>query len=507
MQSQFLKAAYVLLARHGRPMGPKELADRAIAEGLLRDDRVGRTPWQTMKSKLSVHVRRFGERSVFVRTEPGKFDIRRLMNEEYATTPLRPPRSREKVLTFPVSWLDARDRFQGITSDWEALLRDLLDQPDLQYIDRMDAEQDDGLKQVITYVVVTRGASVLAYKRGTYSRVEDYLRGSHCIGFGGHVTEGDLSVLNPRDGGVIGCAGRELSEELQLPRDDIVRLMNNEGLHVIGVLNDDSSAVGRRHFAVVLRYDVSPSQAWDRPQRNEKAITQLRWLPAASAGHSLWDYEYWSQLCFREYFPDMPIAPAYRIVRREPLRPPHVLCVLGQVGSGKSEATTVLGEEFGYYLVNSGQVLASLMGIPAVAEETRRSFQQSAWRFISEERGSESLATAIWERIQGADSGRVLVDGIRQRRTLDSLRRLAGRRRVGVLFVSTPPDVAFKFYRGREGPAATIHDFLRLREAPVESETAGMIRDSDAVLYNWTGKVPFRDAIRRLVAEAGRHGV
>jgi len=75
--------------------------------------------------------------------------------------------------------------------------------------------------------------------------VEDFLKGAHCIGFGGHVTESDLTLFNAADFGLVDSAVRELSEELSLPLTDRERLRRHEGLTIIGLINDDSSAVGR----------------------------------------------------------------------------------------------------------------------------------------------------------------------------------------------------------------------------------------------------------------------
>jgi 8-oxo-dGTP pyrophosphatase MutT (NUDIX family) len=345
---------------------------------------------------------------------------------------------------------------------------------------------------------------LLAFKRGTYNRVEDFLRGSQCVGFGGHVAESDLTLFNKTDLGLIDSAARELFEELQIPKPDRERVYTRDALKVIGALNDDSSAAGRRHFAFVLNYEVSGDPQWQRPERNEKSITQLRWLEPERDPILLWQFEYWSQLVLREFYPDaIKAQPAFEIRRKRPLTPPHLLCVLGSVGSGKSEATNVLRREFGYSEINSGQVLAQLLDIPPVPETPREKFQALAFKFITRADGPARLAAAIWKAAITAANPRLLVDGIRQMSTLRELNSLADKRkmRVGKLFVHTPPDVAYSFYQGRSGVNLDIHDFLKLREAPVEREVYGMIGTADAVLYNWAGKPMYQAAVRRLMSQ------
>jgi hypothetical protein len=74
---------------------------------------------------------------------------------------------------------------------------------------------------------------------------------------------------------------------------------------------------------------------------------------------------------------------------------------------------------------------------------------------------------------------------------------------VGVLFVHTPPDVAYHFYKARSPRSFTIHDFLSVRDSPVEQEVERLLGLSDAVLYNWGGRHMYRQALRDLMREVG----
>ena len=294
---------------------------------------------------------------------------------------------------------------------------------------------------------------------------------------------------------------RELSEELSLPPKDLHRIRTGEGLSCIGVLNDDSSDVGRRHFAFLYKYEVSEDRYWERPVRGEKSITQLKWLNAEGSVLPIWVFEYWSQLCLRTFFPHLVRAtPAYRITRTKSLSPPHLLCVLGAAGSGKTELTRLLCKEYGYAEINSGRVLAELLGIPPVPQTPREQFQKYAWEYIEKRNGPAKLAAAIAHKVMACDSDRVLIDGIRQRSTLDALLdQLAKRKHTGLIYVHTLPDLAYKFYTARDNSKATIFDFLKIRNAPVEQDVEEFIGIADAVLYNWTGKKDYVRIIREMM--------
>jgi len=489
-----------LLEAEKRPLSARQLVNLALKQKLFSDKIAGSTPHQTMKSKLSVHIRTSGEKSIFIRIGPGLFYLRNLLDGPqtiYDAPPLQPPKTSERVLVFPSAWLDKRGRFQGIRKQWKQTAHDLLRTDVCSHVPRLQAEGDNEHKQVLTYIMVSRKSQLLAFKRGTYNRVEDFLRGSECVGFGGHVAEVDRTLFSLRDLGLIDNAIRELSEEIKLPEKDIARLRTRHGLRVVGLLNDDSSPAGRRHFAFVLIYETSNDPSWQRPVRGEKSITRLRWVKPSEL--SLWDYEYWSQLCLREYFPrQIRTLPAYVIRRRNPLNPPHILCVLGRVSSGKSETTNVLKRDFGYKEVNSGKVLARILRVPPVPKTPREEFQDLAWDFINTEKGPRLLAEAMWEEATALSCPKILIDGIRQKSTLEHLKKLANPTPLGLLFVHTPPDIAYKFYSKRAISNTSIHDFLTIREAPVEGEVEEFIDISDAVLYNWAGRESYRMAIRAL---------
>lgn len=165
------------------------------------------------------------------------------------------------MTVFPRDAIGGESGFQGLTLDFEDLYASLFKSGICVGLPRTQAELTEDYKQVIAYVLVRRGDDFLAYRRGVYNRTADMLRGADCIGFGGHVSEDDHSLLSTDDAGILEAAARELSEELKLPAADLDRLKRRDGLRVAGIINDDSSSVGRRHLAVVLEYLVSKTPA------------------------------------------------------------------------------------------------------------------------------------------------------------------------------------------------------------------------------------------------------
>lgn len=455
-----------------------------------------------MKARLSEEIRANGQRSMFVRLAPGRFILRTNAqpNAVYDAPPLRPPAPREKCLVVRREKVDEFVVGEGLIAGSRArsALADLLKPANCAYMDRLDAERADHVRQLLTYVIVRDGDRVLCYERGRYNRVEEFLRGALCIGFGGHVNEGDLTLHNRlSDQGLADNARRELQEELKLPASERARLILRDSLALVGVINDTSSPVGRRHLAAVFMFDITSPSTW-RPQRGEKSIRNLRWV-SLNSNVALERFEYWSQLCLRTYFRRLIVAqPSFRIRNSAAFKRLHTLCLVGQIGSGKTEAARVFVEEYNFAEVNSGRVLAAILGLPPVPQTSRAVFQLAAQVFIKSQYGPTRLGRALAEA--ASERSLALVDGVRHSATLAALKRFSRKGNVAVVFVHTPPDVAFRFYRGRTGTdGSTFSDFIRVREAEVESEVADMIGLADAVLYNWWGRGGFRSAIRLLM--------
>lgn len=116
------------------------------------------------------------------------------------------------------------------------------------FVERRWAESHPECKQPIPYVAVLRGEQALCLTRLS-TQGERRLHGKRSIGVGGHVNpcdaEGGTAALFAR------ACERELREELALPADAALRL------RPIGLLNDDTTAVGAVHVGLVYALDAA----------------------------------------------------------------------------------------------------------------------------------------------------------------------------------------------------------------------------------------------------------
>lgn len=114
-----------------------------------------------------------------------------------------------------------------------------------EFLPRPEAENDSAYKQVIPYVVLTRGSEVFVtrrLKKGTETR----LHGLLSIGIGGHVSreaDGDGADVLRRG------MERELAEE--------VLIEETGALTPRGIINDDTQEVGSVHLGLLFTLEVS----------------------------------------------------------------------------------------------------------------------------------------------------------------------------------------------------------------------------------------------------------
>ena len=185
----------------------------------------------------------------------------------------------EQVLVFDAEYMSA------FSKQIPGFSKDNGDITDLKYLcagdhgffeDRDLAEANEQHKQVIPYMVVRRGEEILAYQRSKKSG-EGRLRNKWSVGFGGHINpcdkmeQGILFTLSL-------AMSRELNEELDWGDQELCTVNN---ISELGVLYDDSDAVGRVHIGYVLVIDVPKDSQF--PKAKEDTISATQWVSLQDA--------------------------------------------------------------------------------------------------------------------------------------------------------------------------------------------------------------------------------
>jgi predicted NUDIX family phosphoesterase len=190
----------------------------------------------------------------------------------------------EWVLAFPRSLLDQLGIFQGIQLRVDSYISQILDARNTRFLPRSQAEADPNFKQIIAYVLIKRGKSLLYYVRGKGSG-EKRLVAKGSIGIGGHINPVDESLFDLGREFYENAVQREVHEELKI--DGAFRTK------IVGLLNDDSTPVGQVHFGIVHLCELGRETI----SKREACITELRFLTQEELKDRRDHLETWSQFC------------------------------------------------------------------------------------------------------------------------------------------------------------------------------------------------------------------
>lgn len=188
--------------------------------------------------------------------------------------------SRERVLVVPRLALMAGDPgWRGVTSDGLAGFEAIVAREG-RFEDRARAEAERGWKQVIPYLVLRDGPDYFLMRR-TRAGGDPRLHDRWSIGIGGH--------LNPGDGDLAGGLRREWAEEVQADFEPAFEL--------VGLLNDDTTDVGRVHVGAVYVADAAGREVMIREtDKLEGSFADPREVAAVEDR-----LETWSALVFRHF--------------------------------------------------------------------------------------------------------------------------------------------------------------------------------------------------------------
>jgi len=193
----------------------------------------------------------------------------------------------ENVLVFPRPLFEQLGVFQGFSAEVNRYLPAILEKKHNSFMARAQAETNPAFKQIIPYVIITDGKSILHYVRGKKAG-EQRLVAKGSIGIGGHVNNEDETLFGLDSFGLEAfqdAVKREVCEELSIQGVFDAR--------PVGLINDDSTEVGRVHFGVVHVLFRPPAQV----KKNEQVITQVEFVPIEELKAKREQMETWSQIC------------------------------------------------------------------------------------------------------------------------------------------------------------------------------------------------------------------
>jgi len=190
----------------------------------------------------------------------------------------------EMILVVRRSLFESLGIFQGFTRDVDRYLPSFLARENNFFAPRSAAENDPSLKQIIPYALIIGEGKIFRYRRGKTSG-EKRLIAKGSIGIGGHMNDQDEGLFALDRAAYLAGVQREIDEEIQIP--------NPRSHRIVGLINDDSSEVGKVHLGVVHVVDLPAAQAAKR----ESAITEVGFCTSAELLAERESLESWSQIC------------------------------------------------------------------------------------------------------------------------------------------------------------------------------------------------------------------
>ncbi len=249
---QFLDVAFKILTEAKKPLTAKEITIIAEENGWLHSK--GKTPSQTMKSKLSTDILLRKEKSDFMRTDKAKFALRGWESnlQEYVADRYQKALLDEDAVVFPASSLNKYLSGPGLHKTPLGNSQELL--WECKPMLRRMAELDTSVIQLVSVFVLKYRNQYLTYKR-TKRLPESRLHGYYSVIFGGHLTPQDITplfdIFCPDYGKIL--ITRELQEEVKLPENQIK-------IAYRGLLYDDSRELSRQHLGIVYDVELETSE-------------------------------------------------------------------------------------------------------------------------------------------------------------------------------------------------------------------------------------------------------
>jgi predicted NUDIX family phosphoesterase len=283
----FLRAAYSILKKEDRPLTAREIAAIAEERGELKSE--GKTPFQTMKSKLSTEILRKGSDSVFMRISEGKFALREWGTKEHVAHRYQKALFDEDIVVFPAESISKYIPGPGLNRN--AFDRGAL-MAECRPMRRRVAEETYSVIQLVSVFIVRYEDNYLTYKRSK-RLPESRLHGFYSIAFGGHLNPSDLKpLLNIFDPELAGpLLLRELGEELRIDSAESLDLRYR------GLLYDTSRDISKQHLGIA--YDVFTSKK--EYQIGERGfLMDAKYESLSQIVSRLPDFENWSVLLVNE---------------------------------------------------------------------------------------------------------------------------------------------------------------------------------------------------------------
>jgi HB1/ASXL restriction endonuclease-like protein with HTH domain len=296
----YLQIAKRVLETERRPLSPRTILNAAYQNGLVPVHLHGKTQHKTLQARISEDIVSRRETSLFYRTQPGKFFLRRFLTDETVPEDFRlefPTRRRiRELVRGPALALEYTDLEKVAERDVpisQKKILSLLSSDRFRYGD--PREKRENLVFLRSFVCLVREQTVLSYRAGRYREDRDSFLLRRSVGFSTLVDMEDRTLFNLSDFGVVESGVKATRIDLDIPEP-----LRTEPLSAkLGYFLWPSVSDGRSDLLAVIHFECP---RWFEPLKRRLALNDLSWLDISNPVNDIDDFDPWSKLILLAHF-------------------------------------------------------------------------------------------------------------------------------------------------------------------------------------------------------------
>lgn len=294
----YLTFAQAVLHLAKRPLSAREIVEMAYRHDLVPSRLYGKTQQKTVGARLSEDILARRERSLFYRSEPGKFFLREFLSDPSIPGSYRSPivaRRRQRELrrgaALTVSRAMAHRAAEAVGSA-DDTMQAIIDTCEFHYSETARRIRRKDEIYVWSFVMFMRGAEVLTYRHGRYREGRDAFLKRKSVGFFTPVVDRDHDLFDRGDHGIVASGVRAVMVDLDLP-PNIIAGEDYASIAEITDLVVATDANGHDDLLAIVAFGC-PSDF--EPLKRRLAINDLSWMRLDLPVNHIDDFDPWSQL-------------------------------------------------------------------------------------------------------------------------------------------------------------------------------------------------------------------
>lgn len=281
------------------PMTAKEMLCLAFSMNVVPPHLYGKTQHKTLQARLSEDICLRQSESEFFRVSPGRFFLRALSSDmplPFGSVQDVTARRRGPDLDgYTGVFISKNDLFaagiRGAARD-AAPLYYLHDDARFRCLTASCGRADRTLKQLATFVVVKKGTSLLAHRKGKYQVTDFHSCGQLALGFLAPLRPEDADMFDRTPFGLINRGIMALTENVGLEAYLAAEALHKGTMRVSGLINADVEEESRRYCAAIVVY-LCPDKF--EPTKNKLGINDLHWMNIAQRPIQAGGFDIWSK--------------------------------------------------------------------------------------------------------------------------------------------------------------------------------------------------------------------